>query len=170
MTGNNSFLLPHVKNVIFRALAKNCISAICGHYHGNMQLYRDFLGVNLKLHISTTFCIHINTILANLLQKNYNNKHMCTKEFRVNRRLTHSEEGTSLKALSNPTLPPILWFLSDFQISIDQHCLTGIPKLETFDESVHGTCMSTDNKRQLILFDVNWPTRRECTKRTGHLL
>jgi len=33
-----------------------------------------------------------------------------------------------------------------------QHCLTGIPKLETFDESTHG--MSTDNKRQLILFDV----------------
>ena len=33
-----------------------------------------------------------------------------------------------------------------------QHCLTGIPKLKTFDESVHG--MSTDNKRQLILFDV----------------
>jgi len=30
--------------------------------------------------------------------------------------------------------------------------LTGIPKLETFDESVHG--LSTDNKRQLILFDV----------------
>ena len=33
-----------------------------------------------------------------------------------------------------------------------QHCLTGIPKLETFDESADG--MSTDNKRQLILFDV----------------
>jgi len=33
-----------------------------------------------------------------------------------------------------------------------QHCLTGIPKLETFDESAHG--MSTDIKRQLILFDV----------------
>jgi len=33
-----------------------------------------------------------------------------------------------------------------------QHCLTGIPKLETFDESAHG--MSTDNKRQLLLFDV----------------
>ena len=33
-----------------------------------------------------------------------------------------------------------------------RHCLTGIPKLETFDESAHG--MSTDNKRQLILFDV----------------
>jgi len=33
-----------------------------------------------------------------------------------------------------------------------QHCLTGIPNLETFDESAHG--MSTDNKRQLILFDV----------------
>jgi len=35
---------------------------------------------------------------------------------------------------------------------IHQHCLAGIPKLETFDESAHG--MSTDNKRQLILFDV----------------
>ena len=33
-----------------------------------------------------------------------------------------------------------------------QHCLTGIPKLETFDQSAHG--MSTENKRQLILFDV----------------
>jgi len=33
-----------------------------------------------------------------------------------------------------------------------QHCLTGIPKLETFDESAHG--MFIDNKRQLILFDV----------------
>ena len=33
-----------------------------------------------------------------------------------------------------------------------QHCLTGIPKLETFDESAHG--MSIDNKRQLILFDI----------------
>jgi len=33
-----------------------------------------------------------------------------------------------------------------------QHCLTGIPKLETFDKSEHG--MSTDNKRQLIMFDV----------------
>jgi len=33
-----------------------------------------------------------------------------------------------------------------------QHCLTGIPKLETLEESVHG--MSTDKKRQLILFDV----------------
>jgi len=33
-----------------------------------------------------------------------------------------------------------------------QHCLTGIPKLETFYESAHG--MSTDNKRQLLLFDV----------------
>jgi len=35
---------------------------------------------------------------------------------------------------------------------IHQHCLTGSPKLETYDESAHG--MSTDNKRQLILFDV----------------
>ena len=34
-----------------------------------------------------------------------------------------------------------------------QHCLTGIPKFETFDESAYG--MSTDNKRQMILFDVN---------------
>jgi len=33
-----------------------------------------------------------------------------------------------------------------------QHCLTGIPKLETFDESADG--MSKDNKCQLILFDV----------------
>jgi len=33
-----------------------------------------------------------------------------------------------------------------------QHCLTGIPKLETFVESADG--MSTGNKRQLILFDV----------------
>jgi len=32
----------------------------------------------------------------------------CTKEFLVNRRLTHFEEETSLKALSNPTLPLIL--------------------------------------------------------------
>jgi len=30
--------------------------------------------------------------------------------------------------------------------------LTGIPKLKTLDESAHG--MSTDNKRQLVLFDV----------------
>jgi len=35
---------------------------------------------------------------------------------------------------------------------IYKHCLTGIPKLETFDENMHG--MSTDNKRQLVLFDV----------------
>ena len=33
-----------------------------------------------------------------------------------------------------------------------KHCLTGIPKLETFDESAHG--MSTDNKGQLIMFYV----------------
>jgi len=33
-----------------------------------------------------------------------------------------------------------------------QHCLTSIPKLETCDESAHG--MSTDDTRQLILFDV----------------
>jgi len=37
-------------------------------------------------------------------------------------------------------------------ISIVQHCWTGIPKLETFDENAHG--MSTDNKGQLVLFDV----------------
>jgi len=36
---------------------------------------------------------------------------------------------------------------------IHKHCLTGIPKLETFDESAHG--MSTDNKRHLVLFDVS---------------
>jgi len=30
--------------------------------------------------------------------------------------------------------------------------LTGIPKLETFDESMHG--ISTDNKRQLVMFNV----------------
>jgi len=33
-----------------------------------------------------------------------------------------------------------------------QNCLTCITKLETFDESAIG--MSTDNKRQLILFGV----------------
>ena len=33
-----------------------------------------------------------------------------------------------------------------------QHCLTDIPKLETFVESADG--MSIGNKRQLILFDV----------------
>jgi len=33
---------------------------------------------------------------------------------------------------------------------IHKHCLTGISKLETFDESAHG--MSTDNK--LVMFDV----------------
>ena len=88
-----------------------------------------------------------------LAEKCIKNKHMCTKEFQVNRRLTHSEEVSSLKALSNSTLPPILWFLSDFQLIImHQHCLTGIPKFDTFDESAYG--MSTDNKRQLILFDV----------------
>jgi len=32
---------------------------------------------------------------------------------------------------------------------IHKHCLTGISKLETFDESAHG--MSTDNK--LVMFD-----------------
>jgi len=50
-----------------------------------------------------------------------------------------------------------------------QHCLTGIPKLETFDKSAHG--MSTDNKRQLILFDVTGlPIENVPIKRTGHLL
>jgi len=117
MTGNKSFLLPHVKYVTFTTLVKNCISVICGHYHGNLQFYRDFLGVSLT-HISTTFCIHSKRIHANLLQQMYNNTHMCTKEFRVNRRLTHSEEGTSLKALSNSTLPPILWFMFDFEFII----------------------------------------------------
>jgi len=33
---------------------------------------------------------------------------------------------------------------------IHKHCLTGISKRETFDESAHG--MSTDNK--LVMFDV----------------
>ena len=33
-----------------------------------------------------------------------------------------------------------------------QHCLTGSPKLEFFYKSAHG--MSTDIKRQLVLFDV----------------
>jgi len=33
-----------------------------------------------------------------------------------------------------------------------KYCLTCIPKHETFDESAHG--MSTENKHQLILFDV----------------
>ena len=35
---------------------------------------------------------------------------------------------------------------------IHQHCLTGISKLKTYDESARG--MSTDNKRQLIIFYV----------------
>jgi len=35
---------------------------------------------------------------------------------------------------------------------IHKHCLTGISKLKTYDESAHG--MSTDNKRQLIFFYV----------------
>jgi len=45
------FLLPHMKYVTFTALVKNCISVFCDHYHGNMQVYRDFLGGNLMLHI-----------------------------------------------------------------------------------------------------------------------
>jgi len=32
------------------------------------------------------------------------------------------------------------------------NCSTGIPKLETFDKNAH--VMSTDNTRQLVLFDV----------------
>ena len=79
---------------------------------------------------------------------------MCSREFWVNVQLTHSEEGTSLKALSNPTLPD--WYY-EFCLIFDgefihKHCLTDIPKLETFDKSTGG--MSTDNKRQLVLFYV----------------
>jgi len=101
--------LPHVKYATFTTLVTNCISVIFGHYHGNMQLYPDFLGVSLTLHISTTFCT-ATQFLPICWRKMYNNNPMCTKEFRVNKRLTLSEEGTSLKAWSNPILPPILWF------------------------------------------------------------
>jgi len=66
-----SIFYYHTWNMLpLEHLQKNCISVICSPYHGNVQLYWDFLGVKLTLHILTTLCIHSNTILANLLQKN----------------------------------------------------------------------------------------------------
>ena len=83
---------------------------------------------------------------------------MCTKEFRVNSGLTHAEflkRGHLLKHYQIQLYHRYNDFCMIFNAEfIHQHCLTGIPKLETYDESAHGTCMSTDNKRQLILFDV----------------
>jgi len=69
ITGNKSFYYHKWKTLPLLHLYKNCIAVFCDHYHGNMQVKRDFLGGNLMLHISTTFCIHSNTIFANLLQK-----------------------------------------------------------------------------------------------------
>jgi len=59
MTGNNSFFITtHEIGYLYSTL-KNCISVVCGHYHGNMQvgLHKDFLDVYLMLHIKTTFCV-----------------------------------------------------------------------------------------------------------------
>jgi len=77
-------------------------------------------------------------------EKTYNNKHMCTREFRVKRRLIHSEEGHLLEhceiQLYHQYCDFRLIFNGEF---IYKHCLTDIPKLETFDGCAHG--MSPDN-------------------------
>ena len=69
---------------------------------------------------------------------------MCTREFRVNIQLTHSDEGHLLEhyqiQLNHQYCDFRLIFNREF---VYKHCLTGIPKLETFDGCAHG--MSPDN-------------------------
>ena len=57
--------------IITQHLSKNCIFVICDHNHGIMQVYWDFLGVNLMLHIwQPNSAFAATQFLPNVLQKN----------------------------------------------------------------------------------------------------